>query len=361
MKPTGYWKPLLAGLLLLLASISCSFGTDTVQPGQTPVPTRVESEAPPTAAPPLDSTETLSTVSPEQPAPEASPTTEVQATQPPTSLPDTPLPPAQTACGEEVCSSSGSFLLKRPVAPPGRNTIVYSDRYGSYVRGRRDANHGVSFLNSTGTPVLAAADGVVVVAGNDAETDYGVRKNYYGNLVILRHTLPGIAQDVYTLYAHLAEIFVQVDQAVTAGQEIGLSGSSGAVRGSILYFEVRLGENSYSAARNPELWLEPMTDEAGQPLGAIAGQVLDAEGNPVKVGNILLERLGEAGQPAVDQIYLKTYADQRLGGLNPWGESFAAGDLPPGSYQISFWRRGLHQRVVEVTPGQLITVNFRVQ
>jgi hypothetical protein len=133
------------------------------------------------------------------------------------------------------------------------------------------------------------------------------------------------------------------------------------VRGSTLHFEVRLGENSYMAARNPELWLEPLKDEAGQSLGALAGRILDAEGKPAKVGNILLERLGGKGQPAVEQIYLKTYADNRLAGLTPWEENFAAGDLVPGSYQISFWARGLHQKVVEVLPGLLVTVTIQMK
>jgi murein DD-endopeptidase MepM/ murein hydrolase activator NlpD len=205
---------------------------------------------------------------------------------------------------------------------------VTSDRFGEYGRGRRDANHGVSFLNSTGTPVLAAADGAVVVAGNDEKTLYGPRTGYYGNLVILRHALPGIDQDVFTLYSQLSQISVQEGQTVTAGQEIGRSGSSGAVRGS---------------------------------MGALAGRILDAQGKPARVGNILLERLAGQGGPAVDQIYLKTYADLHLAGLAPWAENFAAGDLVPGSYQISFWSPVFYQKIVEILPGQLVIVNFQLK
>ncbi len=179
--------------------------------------------------------------------------------------------------------------------------------------------------------------------------------------MILRYTLPGINQDIFTLYSQLSQISVQEGQTVTAGQEIGRSGSSGAVRGSTLHFEVRLGENSYMAVRNPELWLAPLQDKTGQSMGALAGRILDAEGKPARMGNILLERLSGQGGPAIESIYLKTYADGRLAGLEPWGENFAAGGLIPGSYQISFWSGVFYQKVVEILPGQLVIVNFQLK
>jgi hypothetical protein len=149
---------------------------------------------------------------------------------------------------------------------------------------------------------------------------------------------------------------------VQAGQQIGLVGSSGSVRGSTLHFEVRLGENNYDAVRNPELWLAPLTDEAGQALGALAGSISDAQGAQISVSNIQIEQLSPSGGPAVDQVYVKTYSEGRLAGLSPWEESFAAGDLPPGSYQISFYHSNdLYQRVVEILPGQLTFVTFVVQ
>jgi murein DD-endopeptidase MepM/ murein hydrolase activator NlpD len=254
----------------------------------------------------------------------------------------------------------GAFLLSRPVAAPGRDTIDVSDRFGMYERRRREANHGVSFLNSTGTLVQAAAAGRVIAAGEDNQAIFGRFPGAYGNLVILQHSLPGFAEPVFTLYAHLSQVSVTIDQEVTAGQEIGRVGSSGSVRGSTLHFEVRLGENTYAAVRNPELWLSNLADENGQSYGVLAGRVLDAQGTDLTVGNIQVERLGAPGQPAVETLYLKTYAEKRLVGLGPWGESFAAGDLPAGSYQISFWLGGLQQRVVQVEPGRLTFVTFRI-
>jgi hypothetical protein len=207
---------------------------------------------------------------------------------------------------------------------------------------------------------VAAAGGKVVVAGDDLKVPYGPYPGMYGNLVILQHELPGFDQPVYTLYAHLSQVSVKAEDTVKAGQQIGLVGMSGSVKGSTLQFEVRVGENNYANARNPELWLEPLLDEQGNAQGALAGRVLDSQGNYVPVKNIVVEHLAGPGLPAIDQFYLKTYLDKRLIGQTPWEENFAAGDLPPGEYQISFWEQGLQQQVVKIKPGQLTVVTFHL-
>jgi murein DD-endopeptidase MepM/ murein hydrolase activator NlpD len=269
---------------------------------------------------------------------------------------------AQGPCDDNVCILDGSFLLKRPIGPEWRNAIDTSSRYGTLRRRIRDTYYGVQFLNSLGTPVYAAAGGDVEVAGDDSQVSYGPRLNMYGNLVIIKHALPGISEPVYTLYAHLSEISVKAEGDVEAGEQIGLVGMSGSTRGSTLYFEVRYGENAYEAARNPELWLEPLTDQTGDPMGALAGRVLDKQGNYVHVRNVLVENLRTAAQGKLRPIYLRTYLDNGQMGLDPWKESFAASYLPEGTYQISFWYGNqLYQREVEVQPGRLTYVNFEVK
>jgi hypothetical protein len=261
-----------------------------------------------------------------------------------------------------VCIQEGSFLLQRPIGADGRNTIDTSSRYGTLNKRTRQMYHGVQFLNSTGTPVLAAGDGVVVVAGDDSQTSYGLQPNTYGSLVILQHSLPGISEEVYTLYAHLSQLSVKVDETVESGQQIGLVGMTGSVFGSTLYFEVRVGENSYDAARNPELWLELLPDAAGAPTGVLAGRVMDAEGKYQAVANVLVEPTQKSVQSLIKQLYLKTYLESDARGLSPWAESFAASNLPEGSYQVSFWHNSkLYERVVEVQPGLVTFVTFQVK
>ena len=356
----------LAGLILALSLAGCQLGG--------PAPTR---EAATTAAGAAYPAQGPASETQALPAPlEASPSSTAAAPASTLAVPTVPaLAPAPTPtstagaassaasapCADEVCTLAGDFLLARPVGPGGRSRIDTAARFGRVTRRSREVNHGASFLNSSGTPVLAAAGGEVVAAGDDSQVAYGASPGVYGNLVILKHTLPELSQPVYTLYAHLSEVSVKVGDSVTAGQEIGKVGMSGGATGSILHFEVRLGENTYQAARNPELWLKPLADESGQFEGALAGRVLDAGGKNVAISNIRIDRLDPAGGPALGQVYLKTYADGKLSGLDPWQESFAVGELPAGSYKISFWLHGYQSRVVQVSPGQLTLVTFHMQ
>ena len=273
----------------------------------------------------------------------------------------TPSAPATPpACLETVCYYPGQLRLKRPIAPGGRDTIDFSYRFGTTQGGSRDPHHGVEFLNSSGTPVLAALEGVVVLAGDDRQVFQGPYSYFYGNLVILEHRLPDLEGPLYTLYAHLSEIAVQAGQRVQTGEALGKVGMTGVATGSHLHFEVRLGENSYAAARNPELWLAPRADEHGTPHGALAGRILDGDGRYLAVPNIVIQHLPGPNQPANYELYLETYQEKALVGQPPWAENFAAGDLPAGWYRIVYVQNGMQEQLVEVLPGQLTVVNLTI-
>jgi murein DD-endopeptidase MepM/ murein hydrolase activator NlpD len=288
-----------------------------------------------------------------------SPTPTNPVIEPLTILSRTPLALTPTPCAPDICIYTDSFPLARPIAPPGRDSIDTSYRFGSTQNGKRDPHHGVEFLNSTGTPVLAAAGGVVVVAGDDSKTVYGLYPNFYGNLVVLQHQLSGFSQPVFTLYAHLSKVLVQTGQTVQTGDEIGLVGMTGVATGSHLHFEVRLGENTYRASRNPELWLAPHQDENGTLNGGLAGRVLDQYGEDLQIKNIVVDRLPGTGR-SQPTMYLESYEEKRLIGLDPWQESFALGDLAPGQYRISFVQYGMQEKVIQVFPGELTLVTIRL-
>ena len=263
-----------------------------------------------------------------------------------------------TTCPQEFCGFQNTFLFERPIKLPGRNTIDGSYRFGSAQGGRRDPHHGVEFLNSLGTPVFAAAEGEVIVAGDDLTTLYGPYYNFYGNLVILAHEFPDIQTTLYTLYAHLSEVTVGPGDMVQAGEQIGFVGMSGAATGSHLHFEVRLGENDYAAVRNPELWLEPLMDETGGQQGAIAGELIPPAGYYLKIPSIVIEHLtGKAGD-VLSRVYVGTYEEGALKGQPPWNESFAIGDLSPGWYRITFVQYGMQQREFQIQPGEPTVIIF---
>jgi murein DD-endopeptidase MepM/ murein hydrolase activator NlpD len=98
--------------------------------------------------------------------------------------------------------------------------------YGGEIGGKR--NEGINIGASGGTPVRAAAGGTVIYAGNEVRG--------YGNLVLIRHD-----NNLVTAYAHLGSMTVSRDQPVSAGQDIGTVGQTGAVTQPQLHFEVREG------------------------------------------------------------------------------------------------------------------------
>jgi murein DD-endopeptidase MepM/ murein hydrolase activator NlpD len=85
---------------------------------------------------------------------------------------------------------------------------------------------GIDLRGKEGTPILAAADGVVRSAGT---------RGGYGNAVEIDH-----GNGVTTLYGHAAELGVKPGDHVHKGEEIGEVGMTGRATGPHLHFEVRV-------------------------------------------------------------------------------------------------------------------------
>ncbi|MEU6210011.1 M23 family metallopeptidase [Streptomyces sp. NPDC093224] len=104
---------------------------------------------------------------------------------------------------------------------------------------------GQDFAVPVGTPVKAAAAGVVVKAGPNGGGDGPA----YGNAVVIKH-----ANNTYSQYAHLSKIQVKIGQKVAVKQRIALSGNTGNSSGPHLHFEIRTTPN-YGSAVNPMAFL----------------------------------------------------------------------------------------------------------
>ena len=105
---------------------------------------------------------------------------------------------------------------------PVRGKLVSG--FGQQQNGQQ--NDGINIAAKEGKAVKAAADGVVVYAGNELAS--------YGNMVILRHN-----NGWMSAYAHLDAPRVAVDDEVRQGQVLGGVGTSGQVSTAQLHFGLR--------------------------------------------------------------------------------------------------------------------------
>lgn len=111
----------------------------------------------------------------------------------------------------------------RPV--PGGITSGFGYRYHPILH-RTRLHAGIDFHAPIGTPVHAAASGVIIA---------GQYMRGYGNTIMIAH-----GSGLSTVYGHLSRIYVRGGQHVAKGQVIGASGSTGLSTGPHLHFEIRV-------------------------------------------------------------------------------------------------------------------------
>jgi murein DD-endopeptidase MepM/ murein hydrolase activator NlpD len=127
-----------------------------------------------------------------------------------------------------------------PTTLPVKNAH-FGSPFGSRIdpiAGLRARHEGIDFVAPVGTPIVAAADGVVVVAEYHPE---------FGNMVDIDH-----GDGLTSRYAHLSRMDVATGRLIKRGDEIGAVGNTGRSTGPHLHFEVRM----LGVAQNPALFLK---------------------------------------------------------------------------------------------------------
>lgn len=144
---------------------------------------------------------------------------------------------------EELIIPDGKISVSQPAGnqSPAVKRFAYLPSLGDFFMlpatgrnwGRIHGRNGVDIANSCGTPIYAAASGIVAIA--DAVGWNGG----FGKFIKLIHT-----NGTETIYAHNSKILVQSGQSIEKGEQISVMGTTGHSTGCHLHFEVH-------GARNP--------------------------------------------------------------------------------------------------------------
>ncbi len=244
----------------------------------------------------------------------------------------------------------------RPIADEEGNPYIDATyRYGSTMGGNFQQHQGVEFNNPAGTPVRAIGDGVVAFSG-PAEAD--------ANTVAILHDRRWEGRPVYSVYYHNSSLDVRAGERVRRGQVIARVGNTGRATNDHLHLEVHVAATEDSAlvvnpderyppyTVNPQLWIEPLPG-----TGIIAGRVLGPGGEPVRG----LRVYGPAAPypEETPMSFVETYGD-RAHPDPAYGETFAVGDVPEGSYRLYAASAGREVAVsLDVEAGRVTWVDMR--
>ncbi|ALH81383.1 LysM peptidoglycan-binding domain-containing M23 family metallopeptidase [Sphingopyxis macrogoltabida] len=143
---------------------------------------------------------------------------------------------SQPALAESARPTAASAAPTKPVTTAIAAPASFAGRFQWPLTGKIIAkfgplapgkvNDGINIAAATGTPIHAAAPGVVAYAGDQI----GV----YGGLILINHGGGWVSA-----YGHAGRIDVQRGQAVKAGDIIGRAGASGQVQSPQLHFQLR--------------------------------------------------------------------------------------------------------------------------
>ena len=140
---------------------------------------------------------------------------------------------AAASCGRTIPLAGNPNEPSHNVGPVGSCAQIsyYRAPLTSYIQ--TQGIHGynaVDLAARAGTPIMAAADGTVIVARS------GGYNGGYGSYVVIQH-----ANGSQTLYGHMSSVSAYDGEHVVQGQVIGAVGSTGNSTGAHLHFEIRNG------------------------------------------------------------------------------------------------------------------------
>jgi len=313
-----------------------------------------------TKTPTLTSTATLSPTPPNTPTlnmATVAPTMDLKKVAPleiafPTIEPEDPLnwrPPLYPI--PWAISEHDHFYFSRPVSANTINWPLWNYRYGGTFAGWDGVIHtGIDIDAPLGTPVRAAASGRVVWAGYGLYNGTYDTKDPYGLAVTLVHDFGYQGEKLYTIYAHMNEVYVETNQMVNAGDILGIVGQTGATTGPHLHFEIRWKQNMFNSTLNPELWVAPP-----QGWGVLAARIMNTSGSFFTSQDVTIQR-SDRKQTWI----VRTYGDKFVHSDPYYGENLVLSDLPAGNYVVSIeYEKTTYKYNITINSGAVTYFRFK--
>jgi LysM repeat protein len=143
------------------------------------------------------------------------------------------------AVGSTIIIPDGEVAAPPSVIRSGSGLKEYAGYYLRPIAGGRRSQgihgyNGVDLAAPVGTPIMASADGDVIIAR------FGGWNGGYGNYIVIRH-----GNGTQTLYAHASKINVSSGDTVHQGDIIGAVGNTGKSTGPHIHFEIRGAKNPF--------------------------------------------------------------------------------------------------------------------
>ncbi|MDD5760642.1 MAG: peptidoglycan DD-metalloendopeptidase family protein [Candidatus Pacebacteria bacterium] len=141
------------------------------------------------------------------------------------------------SASQKNSSSSGLKAMEEDTSswPNDKDFFAYPVS-GGWNKGVLHYYNAVDIINSCGSPIYAAADGLVIEAKGSGAYNLG-----YGNMVKIQHY-----NATRTVYGHLSEVLVKVGDKVYQGDLIGRMGDTGNANGCHLHFEIWEAQNPFA-------------------------------------------------------------------------------------------------------------------
>ena len=140
--------------------------------------------------------------------------------------------------------SNDNKTISIPYNAPSISQGYKPQSFGQNHNSDKGGHEGIDIISKKGTPVIAAASGVVISS---------FYRPLFGNRIVIDHGKDIHGMFIMSRYVHLDKRMAKKGDKIVRGQQIGTLGSTGLLAGGFphLHFEIRFGAQSDISKSEP--------------------------------------------------------------------------------------------------------------